>query len=54
MSMAEDDQKFNVLMIAPRDIRREILKDYTAKRFPSYLALKQHLLEMVVREVEDG
>ena len=47
MSVTEDGQILNVLMIAPRDIWREFAKDYTAMRFPSYLALRQHLFEMV-------
>ena len=54
MRMPEEDQTFNVLMIAPRELRREILKDYTLKKFPTYLHLKQHMLELVVREAEDG
>ena len=52
--MPEEDQKFNVLMIAPREIRRKILKDYTLTTLPMYLHLKQHTLELVVREAVDG
>ena len=34
--MSEDDQKFNLLMLAPREMRREVLKECTMTRFPSY------------------
>ena len=51
--MNEDDQKFNLLMIAPREMRREILKDYSSVKFPTYLSLKQHLMETVVRESDE-
>ena len=54
MRLPDEDAKYNILMIAPRDIRREVLKDYTVKRFPNYLSLKKHLLEMVLRDAEDG
>ena len=43
-------------MISPKELRRDVLKDISTNgwhKFGTYLALKQHLLELVVRESDE-
>ena len=35
--VSKDDRKFNLLMIAPRELRREVLKEYASEKYPTYL-----------------
>ena len=49
-SMPVPDQQYALLNICPADLRREILREYTAERFPSYLSLKQHIQNLINRD----
>ena len=54
MEMDPEDKKFNVLMLAPADLRKKVLEqDYNKAKYPDYITLKQHLLTYVVREADE-
>ena len=48
-----EDEHHKLLKICPLEMRREILKDYDLEVYPTYLALKQDILDKVARELED-
>ena len=48
--MCITDQQYAILNICPSDLRKEILKDYDFKKFPTYLSLKQHILNLITRD----
>ena len=49
-TMVEWDQQYALLNICPADLRREVLKDYTKERFPTYIGLKQHIQNLITRD----
>ena len=49
-SMPVPDQQYALLNICPADLRREVLREYTADKFPSYLSLKQHIQNLITRD----
>ena len=56
------DQHLGILRLCTREIYREIMKEYSAQKYPSgeedgdggYIALKQKILDLATREVEDS
>ena len=48
--MCMSDQQYALMNICPSELRREILKDYDLKKFPTYLSLKQHVLNLITRD----
>ena len=48
--MCTSDQQYALFNICPTELKKEILKDYDFKKFPTYLALKQHILNLITRD----
>lgn len=48
--MCMSDQHYAILNICPSEPRKEILKYYDLKTFPTYLPLKQHILNLITRD----
>ena len=49
-TMSTADQQYLLLNICPGDLRKEIMKDFDFARFPTYLSLKQHVLNLSTRD----
>ena len=54
-----NDQQFALLKMCPREIRREILKEFKADavtgvhNFPNYISLKQRIMQIAHREIQE-
>ena len=49
-AMSVSDQQYALLSICPPDLRKEILREYSEENFPSYLRLKQHIMNLIQRD----
>ena len=54
-----NDQQFALLKMCPREIRRELMKEFKADavtgihNFPSYVSLKQRIMQLAHREIQE-
>ena len=48
--MAVSDQQYALISLCPADLRREVLKDYSAAKFPTYMELKQFIMNLITRD----
>ena len=48
--MPESDQQYCLLHIAPAETRKEVLKDYSLVKYPTYGLLKQHIQNLITRD----
>ena len=48
--MSVEDQQYVLLNICPADLRKEIMKEYNLRSYPTYLSLKQHVLNLITRD----
>ena len=49
-TMPVSDQQYALLNICPADLRREVLREYSLAKYPSYLSLKQHIQNLITRD----
>ena len=51
--LSPNDQQFALLKMAPREVRREVLREYHPAKYPDFITLKQRIMEIFNREIQE-